>query len=231
MALERHNLIEILHRHLGADHNVQCEERVVNIIEEHDTVRVLLADNSEVSGDIVVGCDGVHSIVRQFMWENANKKLPETINVSEKKGEPTIHRNDHPGHDSHLIAAIMSAYRCLVGVAPLIPGLALNELNVIQGQGLSMTIVTQPEKTMFFACIKEKVAFHWPRRVSFSAEDAETEAAKIADTPITANTLFGEVWNKRQRGYLCSIQEGLLSHWYFGRMVLVGDSVHKVRSS
>ena len=121
-----------------------------------------------------------------------------------------------------------SSYRCLVGVAPLIPGLAPNELNVIQGQRLSITVVTQPDKTMFFACIKEEDTSQWPKKVCFSEEQAEKEGARISDMPVTTHVLFGEIWRKRYRGYLCPIQEGLLRHWHFGRIVLVGDSVHKV---
>lgn len=69
---------------------------------------------------------------------------------------------------------------------------------------------------------------HWPHIYRFTEEDATREAAKIADRPVTANVLFGEIWMKRTRGYLTSLEEGIFEHWYFDRTVLVGDSAHKV---
>lgn len=43
------------------------------------------------------------------------------------------------------------------------------------------------------------------------------------------NKVFGELWKNRIRAHLIGLQEGLFDHWSFGRIVLVGDSAHKVR--
>jgi 2-polyprenyl-6-methoxyphenol hydroxylase-like FAD-dependent oxidoreductase len=66
----------------------------VNRIEEsEDGVRVFLADGSYEDGDIVVGCDGVASAVRQMMWDNANKLVPNSISTREMTRElrPSTH--------------------------------------------------------------------------------------------------------------------------------------------
>ena len=68
----------------------------------------------------------------------------------------------------------------------------------------------------------------WPERRTFTKEDAEREAAKIAAVPVTQGVSFGNIWRDRTRGYLCSLEEGVFDYWYSGRMVLVGDSAHKV---
>lgn len=94
-----------------------------------------------------------------------------------------------------------------------------------------MLIVTQPQRSLFFVCIRRENTFHWPIRSKFTAADAEAEAAKIADMPVTSHTLFGEVWARRTRGYLCSLEEGVYEHWYANRIVLVGDAAHKVSLS
>ena len=92
-----------------------------------------------------------------------------------------------------------------------------------------MVIVAQPHQTMFFVCVKEQRLSHWPKRTQFTEQDAEDEATRIADMPVTEHLLFGEIWTQRTRGYLCSLEEGIFEHWSFGRIVLVGDSAHKVR--
>ena len=91
-----------------------------------------------------------------------------------------------------------------------------------------MVVVAQPHQTMFFVCVKEQRVSHWPNRTHFTEQDAEDEAAKMADMPVTEHLLFGELWMQRTRGYLCSLEEGVFKHWSFGRIALVGDSAHKV---
>lgn len=58
---------------------------MASISENDDKVRVHLEDGTCEEGDLVIGCDGVHSMVRRLMWENANKVLPGLISASEKR--------------------------------------------------------------------------------------------------------------------------------------------------
>jgi 2-polyprenyl-6-methoxyphenol hydroxylase-like FAD-dependent oxidoreductase len=57
------------------------------IDETDDGVRVFLQDGSFEDGDVVVGCDGVASTVRQIMWDKANAAAPDTISAAEKRCE------------------------------------------------------------------------------------------------------------------------------------------------
>lgn len=50
-------------------------------------VRVVLSDGREFTGDLVVGADGVHSKMRELMWDMANAKVPGMITVDEKRGK------------------------------------------------------------------------------------------------------------------------------------------------
>ena len=101
-------------------------------------------------------------------------------------------------------------------------------MNVTHSKGVSTVLTTQPNTALFFVCIKERNKSQWPCRKQFTAADAEKEAAKVGDLPVTDNVLFGELWDKRSWGYLCSLEEGILKHWHFGRIALLGDSAHKV---
>ena len=58
-----------------------------NVADDENEVHVELEDGSVESGDIVVGCDGVHSTVREAMWAIANKTIPNFINDKEKQSE------------------------------------------------------------------------------------------------------------------------------------------------
>lgn len=59
---------------------------MTDILEDCDGVRVVYQDGI-CQGDIVAGCDGVHSVVRQIMWERANRVSPGLINAKEKRSE------------------------------------------------------------------------------------------------------------------------------------------------
>ena len=62
-------------------------KRVQSIQENEDGVEVFCHDGTSERGDLVIGCDGVHSKVRQTMWENAAKIDPGLITASEKKSK------------------------------------------------------------------------------------------------------------------------------------------------
>ena len=198
--------------------------RVTDILNHDNGVRVFF-DTGACEGDIVIGCDGVHSAVREIMWRNANESSTRLISATEKRSKYFLHAVTCY---CSLEIALTSSYRCLVGAAPSVAGIEINESNMIQGLGSYTVVVAQPLQTMFFVCVKEQCVSHWPKRPRFRAEDAEDEAAKLADMPVTEHLLFGELWKQRTRGYLCSLEEGVFEHWYFGRTVLVGDSAHKV---
>jgi 2-polyprenyl-6-methoxyphenol hydroxylase-like FAD-dependent oxidoreductase len=55
------------------------------VVEENGMVRVLLDDGTEEVGDLVVGADGVHSVVRALMWKKANETVPGYISAAEKR--------------------------------------------------------------------------------------------------------------------------------------------------
>lgn len=64
---------------------VRVGTRVVDVLDSDDGVKVILADGSTEEGDLVIGCDGVHSIVRSLMWRNANTAVPGMITAAEKR--------------------------------------------------------------------------------------------------------------------------------------------------
>ena len=64
-------------------------KRVVNVIDNDEEVYVELEDGSVEKGDIVVACDGVHSTVRDAMWNNANRMIPDFITTKEKESKRT----------------------------------------------------------------------------------------------------------------------------------------------
>ena len=64
-------------------------KRVINAIDNDEEAYVELEDGSVERGDLVVACDGVHSTVRDAMWNNANRMIPDFITTKEKESKST----------------------------------------------------------------------------------------------------------------------------------------------
>jgi FAD-dependent urate hydroxylase len=62
----RHVLLERLLQGFPTD-RIRCNSRAVGVVSTHDGVRVELEDGSSAHGDLLIGADGLHSIVREVV--------------------------------------------------------------------------------------------------------------------------------------------------------------------
>ena len=181
-------------------------------IEQTDTgVRVYLTDGSTEEGDMVIGADGVHSHVRNLMWEYADKFEPGGIPQTDKE--------------------VMSfgEYRGLFGVSTLPDNaqLGTSNTNMILGQDVTMLLFSQMGRAMWGITFKDEFQKAEQKGKATEAE-IEAVAERFADLPMTKNITLGDVWKTNERHGLLYVEEGVLSKWHAGRIVLVGDSAHKV---
>ena len=123
---------------------------------------------------------------------------------------------------------MVTTYNCLIGIAPMQSGLGTRDMTCVCNDRYSFLFLTQPDTIFFIVHLKLQEPLRWPSRAKYTDEDADKVAAKLADHPVSESLVFGELWRSRTRGHLVSLEEGVLDHWFFGRTVLAGDSVHKV---
>lgn len=119
-------------------------------------------------------------------------------------------------------------WKALIGVGPAAPGLGERDMTVVHNSRYSFLALTQPDRTFFFVFFRLEKPFTWPNRERYTEEDAEKQAASVADHAVAPTMVFDELWKKRYRGALISVEEGVLAHWYHGRIALAGDCAHKV---
>ncbi|KAL9018348.1 MAG: hypothetical protein Q9185_004317 [Variospora sp. 1 TL-2023] len=89
LVIERQQFVKILYDNLPDAKRVVQGKSVNRVIHTSDSVRVILSDGSHEEGDILVGCDGVNSVIREQLWEYANGTIPSAVSANEKRS-PTI---------------------------------------------------------------------------------------------------------------------------------------------
>lgn len=58
-----------------------------NVVDNEIEAYVELEDGLVERGDLIVGCDGVHSTVREAMWTIADRTIPGFITEKEKESK------------------------------------------------------------------------------------------------------------------------------------------------
>lgn len=83
--MERRDFLRIVHERIPDKSFIRTGKRVVDVIDNDDGVIVKLHDGTQEEGDMLIGCDGVHSIVRELMWRDANLAKSDYITAREKR--------------------------------------------------------------------------------------------------------------------------------------------------
>ncbi|RYO85815.1 hypothetical protein DL766_003771 [Monosporascus sp. MC13-8B] len=207
--LERCRFLQILYDALPDKSFIKTGTAVEDVKQFADGVEVKLSNGTVETGDMVIGCDGVHSLARHIMWDHATKTSPGLIQVKEKK-------------------SLKTSWKTLVLTTPAIPELGDRDLTITYNSGFTFLATSQPHAVYFFVIFRLDKPFTWPKRESYTDDDAESLAELVADRPVTDQLVFGEVWKRRNRACVISLQEGVMEHWHHGRIVLAGDAIHKV---
>ncbi|KAM0333320.1 hypothetical protein ACHAQA_001981 [Verticillium albo-atrum] len=81
MSMERHRFHHLLFDAAGGDSTVQFGAKVVDVIDDADqpTVRVVLESGRELTSNIVVGADGIRSVIRRCLARAEGTKEANTI--------------------------------------------------------------------------------------------------------------------------------------------------------
>ncbi|OLN94167.1 FAD-dependent urate hydroxylase 5 [Colletotrichum chlorophyti] len=209
--VDRQMLLQVLYDNLKCKDRVFAGKRAVRVEMTASGVTVCTKDGSSYVGDVLVGADGVHSIVRQEMWRIAGTTSPEAFPPQE-------------------VSKVQSSTKCIFGISNrpsnFPPG--TNQESALS-RGRCYLAVSGPGERVywfFFVALREtRYGSSIPR---FSKEEETALARCHLSDLITGGMTFGDLYENRIASTLVALEEHVFSRWHFGSIVLVGDSAHKV---
>ncbi|PWY86589.1 FAD/NAD(P)-binding domain-containing protein [Aspergillus sclerotioniger CBS 115572] len=205
VAFHRAHLIQTLYDKLPEKAKSQyLVNKKVSDIESHDTgVRVTCADGTAYDGSMVIGADGVHSKTRQVMRRLALAADPTRTWDAENP--------------------FTAEYKCMWCSFPR--RTETGESTETQNIDKSVMYLSGRERGWIF--LYERLPQPTTERINYTPEDIEAMAARFAEYPITETLRVKDVYAERFTAGMANLEEGILEHWGWGRMALVGDACHK----
>jgi len=198
----RRDLMNILYSKLpNGERHVLPNKKVSGIEQDDVSVTVTCVDGSVFKGDILIGCDGVHSVVRRLVVEQANPPPP------------------NPG----------SEYRGLFGSCPLPEGLAPCNIAETHDRDIVFMILCSHD-TAFWLISNRKDKLDSQRYTAEDIQ-ALVDKYKDHSVAPGAKVTFKDLWEARNTDPspgMYDYNEGIAEKWYKGRVVIVGDAAHRV---
>ncbi|KAL2856111.1 hypothetical protein BJX68DRAFT_263606 [Aspergillus pseudodeflectus] len=203
--LDRQKVLELLGASLPCPDKLHVNANVFRVEELADGLRVHTASGACYDGDIVVGADGVHSVIRQEMW-----RLSGTSSTREKK-------------------QMRVEYGCVFGISSALPNLPAGEQITCYNKGWSiLSVVGKNGRLYWFLFYKLDRKYDYMTAPRISTEDAVRRCSALAREPFWQDITFGDVWGARETFNVTRLDEYVLPEWTYGNIICIGDSAHKI---
>ena len=223
--INRQTLLKSLYNSVSRKERLLVGKRVSRVDCNQDRIVAQCKDGTSYEGAVIVGADGVHSMVRQEMWRHMNLKQPGMISDVERSSE---YKSEIPY--SRLTSTEMTAeYSCIYGISKPVKGLRQGVFYRTYGQDISfLATLGKNSEVFWFMFQKMDQKYTVPNIPRFTKQDAETQAQKLLSQPITDQVTFQDIWEQRHSYFLAPLEEAMYSNWTWERFACVGDSAHKV---
>ncbi|CAI7650768.1 unnamed protein product [Penicillium glandicola] len=210
VSLDRQKILEILFENYPDKSKIITNKRVSEVRLSGDSASVVTEDGSVFQGDLIVGADGIHSRIRSEMWRLADELQPGMITAQEKQ-------------------TLTVEYACVFGISRPIPGLESGEhINHYGDKFCVITFHGKDGRVFWFIIQKLDRVYTYPNAPRYSPDDAAELCAKLQSVIIWQNITVGDLWKTKVVASMTALEEGLFETWSLNRIVILGDSVHKM---
>ncbi|KAL5338173.1 FAD/NAD(P)-binding domain-containing protein [Aspergillus crustosus] len=224
--LERRGLLRILAEGLEfegeggeGENRVLCGKEVERVERirgnggNGEIVVVRTKDGGSFEGDLVVGCDGVHSRVRREMWRISAEEVP-GAGIEPREG-----------------IGLTAEYACIFGISIGVPGLRVGEHVASLNNGHSfLTFPGKDGRTFWFLMRKldQRHVYANGNMPRFMAQDTASMAEEFGEDIIWGEVTFRDLWERRVAHNTTVLEENVFDTWHYKRILCIGDSMHKM---
>ncbi|KAG0203774.1 hypothetical protein BGX33_008916 [Mortierella sp. NVP41] len=213
-------LYDILFKRIPS-HKIHMSKKVTSLLQNKHGVMIRTSDEGTHHGDILVGADGAHSGVRQFLYKTLDKegKLPPSD-----------------------LRAMQKGYICIVGTTDPLDPEKYPGMDDRFTHAYLMISDTSPHNWSAFTVPGHKIC--WNAVVQLSTKESEDEQFRNSEWGPEMNekmikqvydfkTPYGKLGDlidqtPRERISRVFLEDILYETWNHGRTVLIGDSAHKL---
>ena len=123
-------------------------------------------------------------------------------------------------------------YICIFGISASVPVLRPGEQVASLHDGRSFLIFPGKDGRVFwFLLNKLDRRYTYTSAPRWTAVDIDTIAESFISDHIWNGVNFGGLWERREVTGITNLEENVFSTWHSGRIVCIGDSMHKVYNS
>ncbi|KAL4797754.1 hypothetical protein BDV19DRAFT_357936 [Aspergillus venezuelensis] len=206
--VERQRVLRALWSAIKDKSEVHLSCKLTEIEHLDGGVQVKTQDGRVFSGDMLIGGDGVHSKTREAIWHFLEADGYDT--TSDRK-------------------AIQSPHSAIFGVSFDMPQLKPGEgiKNVRNDRNYLVTVAPNCVALWFMFFNTRKTAGPGGT-VRYTDEEKEAFAAEFANDQIRPGLTFGDMYRASSFTGLVALEEFILERHFYRRILLLGDSVHKM---
>ncbi|KAJ9205744.1 hypothetical protein DTO021D3_1334 [Paecilomyces variotii] len=211
--LERRILLKAIYNRIQNQSKIHSHAAVIEYDQDADGVVVTTSAGVSCRGDILVGADGIHSHIRTLM----SKHTRETKEPLSRETNNTF----------------VTEFQIIFGVShhePTASWLADGHtVYLTHGDNHSAIVIkTRPDRVFWFLINKiKRTEYDYVHRLHYTQEDAQALIDERGGLLIVPGHPIRELWDSRIKATLVPMEDGIVKKWNDGRVLLIGDSVHK----
>lgn len=220
--ISRHLLTKVMYEALPEESRakMQANKRVSGIENTAEGVVVRCRDGSEYEGSVIIGADGAHSFIRQSMRALALEAAARDPASSTSTDEDNGINEEQP---------FLTTYRALWVRFPTQADLKPGHANETHGRDAAIQLFAGEDTSVIG--IYER--FGEPTRESarFGPADEDAFVERWGHLPISGELTVADAYASREQAGMVNLEEGVVKHWSWETIVLVGDAAHKFTPS